>query len=133
MARSIESKLDEYLRSRAVETFDWETNNCVHFVAGWVKFLENREALVNVPPQESATAWLRWVSDQGGIEEVMAQHLGWGLVDTLSVQCGDIVLAKGDTTGWQLGICAGHHSAFMTEEGEVSFTSDTLLSCWKHV
>ena len=47
--------------------FDWRTNNCCHFAAGWWQACTGIDALQGIAMPDSANGALRWLARRGGL------------------------------------------------------------------
>jgi hypothetical protein len=114
----LRSRLDAYLVRALARPFDWAEYNCCHFAAGWVRAVEGRDPLDNLPPLDgarSARRLLRWL---GGLPAAVTQRLGRAPIEPAQCKMGDLValplqrLGK-QRPGYTLGICCGESAALV--------------------
>lgn len=149
------SNLDAYIAD--AKPFDWRTNNCAHFAAGWVALCRGVDPLTEwlgvMPSTRSA---LRKLKQAGGYMGATAAVLG-DYKDGLYAQRGDVVLldaarwvhadrrALGYPTstrarvgifptkycGMAWGICTGNRIAALGKDGVLMLPMIAARAAWR--
>lgn len=118
-------RLDAYAqRQRERGAFDWGTNNCCHFAAGWVRECEGLDAmpLLLTPDRKAA---LRLIQSYGGLAAAVSQQLGRAPIAPAHAAVGDVLLFKLPGGMPALGLCNGRKAFLLTPEGSLG-TAPTL-------
>lgn len=98
---------DEFVREHLSEPFNWRTNNCVTFVAGFVQALHGYDPLGDEGRPADVKAALREVRGYGSLEAAASSRWGTPLPPS-QAGYGDVVLVPGtEGVGDSLGICIG--------------------------
>lgn len=124
MARSLASRLSEFLRARS--GFAWPDNNCTHLAADWVRQVEGR----SVQPEgadgliDSRRVLRRF---GGSLEDVVTARLGRAPAPAAMARPGDVVLIDG---GHTLGLCTGRTAAVMSAQGVAYLPMQAAIKAW---
>lgn len=120
-------RLDAYIASNMATTFDWQTQNCTTFAAGWV--FEATGKILEVPATDSASKAARTVKSLGGLLADARRQLGGELSGTFA-QSGDVVLLTlADSQGF--GICLGSVCAAQGPGGLVMVPITEAEAAWR--
>jgi uncharacterized protein DUF6950 len=129
---TVAAHLDAYLRDRQRTPFDWRSNSCIHFAAGWVRLAEGTE--VALPDGLRGAVALRDAC--GGVAAAVSAALRRPPLDNVRMaQAGDVVLMPARRSGRAyIGLCCGYRSAFMSSgESELVFalTVGNVSHAWR--
>lgn len=125
--------LQEYLRERNGQAFEWGRADCVAFALGWLRIVRPELAsglrLEHASALQAARLVRQWAGGAGGLRGAVAQKLGEP-ISPLLAQLGDLVLIatpreqarlaagrKKGHLGHTLGICTGDHIALPMRAG----------------
>lgn len=125
--------LTQYISAWGSEPFNWADRTCVHFVAGWAKERLQRDVLAGLPLPlpDSPLGWARLVRMGGGIRTLIEQAVGSGPIPSACAMDGDLVLFRGEQTGWTLGICNGRLSIVPSDSGLTFLNTLDAEMAWK--
>ena len=102
--------------------FDWATNNCSHFAAGWWQAVTGADPLHGLAMPADAAAAAQWLAQRGTtLADLVAQRIARPRIDPRLAQPGDLVIvaAVGCGMGAALGVCAGRLAAVLGIDGRL--------------
>ena len=108
-------QLQQYLDQQ--KPFDWDGNNCCHYVARWIEQLENRNPLATLPPMRSKETAYRIIIGFGGWEHTVSQLLARPSVESVWLQTGDAILVDVAPGVKSLGLVNGRYASCLSEHG----------------
>jgi hypothetical protein len=129
---SLGAQLARYV-SHQRGAFDWATNNCCTFAAGWVREVEGREVMPIEPTPDAMSAW-RLICRHGSLANVVSEQLGRAPIPPSHAQVGDLVMFPGhDHPGRAImGICNGRTSILHGVDGEAIFMATAAaMHAWR--
>lgn len=85
--------LQAYLTTHLNTPFEWGSNDCVLFAAGWVQQATGRDPLDGVPKWRSMREALRTLKNMGGMERVLDDR--FPRIPVRSAKDGDLALYRG--------------------------------------
>jgi hypothetical protein len=102
--------------------FDWATNNCCHFAAGWVRSEEGRDPMP-VEPMTDAKTTHRLIDRHGGLAAFVSSQLGRAPIAPSEAQIGDLVMVPlpDNPARASVGICNGRTTLVMGVDGQALF------------
>lgn len=132
---NVGARLQGYLSVDAVQSFDWRSRNCCHFVAGWVGCLTGADPLAGLPPTPDAPSARRLVRQLGGsLQAAVTARLGPS-VPPAQAHTGDVALlpaSRPGGVGGSLGIVSGRHVWALTDSGELQAQPlDSAQCAWR--
>lgn len=136
---ALPAALTDYLAAAALRPFCWRTNNCAHFVAGWVRQATGRDALAGLRRASTPTGWRRQALRAGGMAALVTQQLRCEPVAPALAALGDVVLLPADpalhprhSAGGALALCNGLYAMTLADRGAVGFVAmDQALHAWR--
>lgn len=131
----IAAALQDYLRARGAQAFDWACANCCHFAAGWVEQATGRNPMHGLVATPDARAALKLLASLGGgLVEAWTHQLGTPALPAAFAQVGDVVFKPmpGEGAGGALGVCNGRLAAFVLDGAGVMFEDLAACThCWR--
>ena len=120
--------LESYFAECRVRRFDWHSNHCGNFSAGWVERAEHRK--LDLP--DSLQDQIRLRDRCGGVAQAVSFLLGREPMGNKKLaQPGDIVLLPSRRPERSyIGICSGRYAAFLPMSGEeLAFVAMAQVEC----
>lgn len=124
-------RLDAYVELNRNAPFDWKTQNCSTFAAGWVTECTRR--VIEVPVTKTALAACKAMKSIGGLFADACRQLG-DSIPGLMAQSGDVVLLNVVYEGESrkaFGVCLGSVIAAQGVEGLVMLQITEAESAWR--
>ena len=125
------TRLRAYLDDARTRPHDWSAFNCAQFVLGGIYAQTGQwvltEARAGFADQATAEAFL---AANGGLEALTTSYLGEPLPGVLLAAEGDVLLAP-ILGGVAVGLCLGHHGAFVGDAGLTRIRLGHCLRAWR--
>lgn len=129
---SIAQQLADYTAGYGARAFDWNTANCCHFAAGWLRLRTGRDAMEDLPQTPNKATAIRVLRALGGLRRAVTNRSGCRQVIASLAQVGDLVLRELPEGGVALGICAGRTSMHVDEAGAIlHLPMDEAVCAWR--
>jgi hypothetical protein len=129
---SLGAQLARYV-SHQRGAFDWATNNCCTFAAGWVREVEGNDVMPKEPTPDAKAA-LRLIEKRGSLANVVSEQLGREPIHPSQAQVGDLVMFPGHDHPARaiMGICNGRTSILHGVDGEAIFMATArAMHAWR--
>jgi hypothetical protein len=126
-------QLEAYMASCRGRHFSWQEWNCVHFAAGWVALIENRNILAHYNEVTSTQRCAaRLAQRMGGLSAAVSRALDRQPVHIVQACVGDLMFAECAGMAGTLAICNGASAVALSEGvGFVPVPMQTFTHAWK--
>lgn len=122
-----QARLDAYLLDHQARPFNWLSNNCTTFAAGWIELATGQ--VMHVPKTATAKTAARTVARLGGLLKDARRQLGQEIPGNFA-QCGDVVLLTvADAKAF--GVCIGASVAAQGPDGLVLVPITQAEAAWR--